>query len=195
VIGASIAVIIALLIRTFFFQPFSVPGESMSPTINRGDYFFAAKFSERDRSPQRGDVIVFWDMSRGTYFVKRVAGISGDRVQMKRGRLFLNGVAIPTRRIEDYLENCGDSNCRIARYAETFPGGATDQILDRIPDGALDNTGVFVVPKNAYFVLGDNRDNSDDSRAEIGFVKRDAVVGRAVFKFKEQGRWTVRPVH
>jgi len=178
---------IALLIRTFLYQPFDLPSVSMSPSLNKGDFFFASKSAYREADPKRGDVVVFhWE---GRDYVKRIVGLPGDRIQMVNDRLAINGATVPQHRIADFIEQCGEpAPCRVPQYLETLPGGRTDKILDRMPDGALDNTPLFVVPKDNYFVLGDNRDNSDDSREDLGYIPRATLLGRAATKFVANGR-------
>jgi signal peptidase I len=184
---------LALAIRTLLFQPFDLPSTSMSPSLNVGDYFFVSKFAYYDADPKRGDIVVFhWG---GGDYVKRIIGLPGDRVQMVNDRLVINGVIVPQHRIADFVEQCGNpAPCRVPQYVETLPGGRTDKILDRISDGALDNTPVFMVPKDRYFVLGDNRDNSDDSRGDLGYIPRTQILGRAAIKFAANRRLVWQPV-
>jgi signal peptidase I len=201
------ALLIALVIRTFLFQPFYIPSGSMENTLLVGDYLFLEKFafgysrysfpfglppfSGRIPAggPQRGDVVVFKmpNPNSPDYmkdFIKRVMGLPGDRVQMVNGQVWLNGKPIPKVRAADYVEDdpYGGVN-HVPRFKETLPGGKTYFVLDRIADGPSDNTPVYVVPPGHYFMMGDNRDNSDDSRADVGFVPADNIEGRAVFLF------------
>jgi signal peptidase I len=186
---------IALLIRTFLYQPFNAPSSSMSPTINVGDYFFVSKFAYRLDQPQRGDVIAFRATNLGNApYVKRIVGIPGDRVWMESGRLYINGSPAQIRRIPDFAERCSNAVCNVPQYLEMLPGGRTERILDLVPDSPIDNTPVFAIPADSYFVLGDNRDNSMDSRTDIGFVRRDSIVGRVIRKFAAGGHWTWEPV-
>jgi signal peptidase I len=187
---------LALTLRTFVYQPFNTPAASMSPTLNVGDYFFASKFAYSSSEPQRGDLVVFHtQIGGGLNYIKRIIGLPGDRVQMKNDRLYINGVVVPQRRIADYLEPCEPAPCRVTQYEETLPGSRTDRTLDRVTNGPFDNTQVFVVPPNAYFVLGDNRDNSDDSRVDVGFVSRGDIIGRVAYKYIENGRLVWKPVN
>lgn len=167
--------------RAFFYQAFNIPGISMSPTLNIGDKFFAEKFAYNVSAPQRGDLIVFHARRRA--FVKRVVGLPGDRVQMKHGKLYLNGNVIAQHRMPDFTVRCGDQPCLARQYEEILPGGRRYRILDIVPNGVEDNTPIFVVPARNYFVVGDNRDNSDDSRVGLGYVRRDAILGRATLKY------------
>jgi signal peptidase I len=170
------------VLRLVFYQPFSIPSASMAPTINEGDYVFASLTAFSARGPDRGDVIVF-NSAKGS-FVKRVVGIPGDRIQMVGGVVMLNGKAVARRRIEDFLQESPFGIPQPARqYLETLPSGRSYRTLDLIDDSALDNTQLFVVPPDHYFVLGDNRDNSDDSRLSEGYVARVDIVGRVARKF------------
>jgi signal peptidase I len=126
-------------------------------------------------------------------FIKRVIGMPGDRVQMVNGQVWLDGRPVPKVRAADYVTD--DPPCPIAtdvpalgpihvpRYRETVPGGKSYYVLDCMPDGPSDNTPVYVVPPGHYFMMGDNRDNSDDSRAEVGFVPAENIEGKAEFLF------------
>jgi len=201
------ALLIALVIRTFFFQPFNIPSGSMENTLLVGDYLFVEKFAYGysrysfpfgippfpgrvfGTGPSRGDVVVFKMPNEQSPdymkdFIKRVIGLPGDRVQMINGQLQLNGKPVPKVRAADYIENdLYGGVTHVPRYRETLPGGKSYYVLDRIPDGPSDNTQVYVVPPGHYFMMGDNRDNSDDSRADVGYVPAANVEGKAVFLF------------
>ena len=167
----------------------------MEPSVNPGDYLFVSKFRYDFMAPQRGDLIVFHARKYRTDFIKRIVGLPGDRIQMKGGRLFINGVEARQRRIADWVEKCETTeSCRVPQYEESLPGGRLVRVLDRIANGPEDNSEMFIVPAGDYFVLGDNRDNSDDSRDSIGFVAGDEIVGRAAYKFIAAGSWTWRSI-
>jgi signal peptidase I len=222
------ALLIALVIRTFLFQPFNIPSSSMENTLLVGDYLFVEKFAYGfsryslpygkvfpsvgrifGSSPARGDVAVFKMPNResadyGEDFIKRVMGLPGDRIQMRDGQVYLNGRAIPKVRVADYIETDEfGMESHVARYKETLPGGKSYYVLDRIQNGQADNTPVFTVPPGHYFMMGDNRDNSNDSRAEVGYVPAENLVGKAeIIFFSTNGSahwwevwkwpWTVR---
>jgi signal peptidase I len=201
-----LAVWLALMVRTFLFQPFSLPAASMAPTLLPGDYVFAAKypygytryslpfspplFSGRifGSSPARGDVIVFrMPKDVSTNYVKRVAGLPGDRIQMKDGELFINGAAVRRERVEtvEGSDVCGGGPAKVKRWRETLPEGAMYETLDCVDRGFYDDTPVFTVPAGHLFVLGDNRDNSTDSRVltSVGYIPLENVVGRVSMIF------------
>ncbi len=198
--------LIAVVIRTFLFQPFNIPSASMEATLLVGDYLFVEKFSYGysrytfpfggwpfgdgmqgrflERKPQRGDVVVFkFPQDNSTDFIKRLIGMPGDKVQVRNSLLYLNGKLVPRTRVEDYVEMVDGAPHHVPQYRETLPGGKTYLTLDRDPDGPLDNTGVFVVPPDHYFMMGDNRDNSDDSRMAVGYVPAENLEGKAEFRF------------
>jgi signal peptidase I len=197
------ALLIALVIRTFLFQPFNIPSGSMENTLLVGDYLFVEKFAYGysrysfpfglgpfsgrifGSSPQRGDVVVFkLPRDNSTDYIKRVIGLPGDRVQMIDGQLYLNDKPVPKVRAADYIENdpYGVPN-HVPRFKETLPGGKSYYVLDRIQNGPGDNTPVYVVPPGHFFMMGDNRDNSADSRTEVGYVPAENLVGKAEFIF------------
>lgn len=197
------ALLIAGVVRTLLFQPFNIPSGSMIPTLLVGDYLFVSKYSYGysryslpfglgffsgrifASEPERGDVAVFrHPPSNRDDFIKRVVGLPGDRVQMIEGRLYLNGTAVPRRRIEDHVSrDFRGSVRRVAQYEETLPNGKTYTIRESQGDrGPADNTREFVVPPGNYFAVGDNRDDSNDSRS-WGFVPFENFVGRAEIIF------------
>jgi signal peptidase I len=196
------ALLIAGVIRSFLFQPFNIPSGSMEGTLLVGDYLFVSKsaygFSRYSfpfgfmpfhgrffsSSPHRGDVVVFkFPGDNSTDYIKRLIGLPGDRVQMKNGVLYLNDKAIPKVRTNDFIEPLGGLPHHVPQYRETLPGGVSYNVLDRDPEGDLDNTQVFVVPEGHYFMMGDNRDNSADSRANVGYVPFENLVGKAEVVF------------
>jgi signal peptidase I len=198
------ALLIAGVIRTVLFQPFNIPSESMEGTLLVGDYLFVSKaaygYSRYSlpwgylwplpggrifaSPPKRGDVVVFkTPQDNKTDFIKRLIGLPGDRIQMKDGVLYINDKAVPKVPVAPFVENLGGYEHQVAQYRETLPNGVSYLVLDREPDGNLDNTGVFVVPEGHYFMMGDNRDNSDDSRAEVGYVPFENLVGKAEIIF------------
>ncbi len=197
------ALLIALFLRVLFFQPFTIPSASMEPTLLEGDYIIVSKFSYgysrhsipfspplfkgriMERAPERGDIIVFKLPRDGrTDYIKRLIGLPGDRVQMRQGRLWINGKEVVDKELPPVMIDSGYGFTRnVQRFQETLPGGRTFITYDFGPDGDVDNTPTFVVPEGHFFFMGDNRDNSLDSRvpAEIGvgFVPAENLVGKA----------------
>jgi len=200
-------VAITLVSTTALAQPFYVPTGSMEPTIAIGDALVASKFPYGYSSyslpfnlmppskgrlfgslPARGDIVVFrLPREPGVNFVKRVIGLPGDRIQMKDGRLWINGRELPLRangtgQVEDQSGNMAS----VPRYIETLPGGREHPIYKWTWAGEFDNTGIYVVPSGNLFMMGDNRDDSLDSRVSaqnggVGFVPMSNLVGRAEF--------------
>ena len=196
--------LIAIGIRTIAFEPFNIPSGSMIPTLLVGDYLFVSKYSYGysrysmpfgpnlfsgrifGSLPQRGDVAVF-KLPRDTRqdYIKRVIGLPGDRVQVRQGQLYLNGTLVPRTSLGPFTVE-GDGPRIIARlYRETLPPNRQHQIIEQSDEGMLDNTPEFRVPENHVFAMGDNRDNSLDSRVPnaVGFIPVENLVGRAEFIF------------
>jgi signal peptidase I len=193
------ALLLALVIRTLLFQPFSIPSGSMRPTLLEGDYLFVTKwaygysrhslpfsppiFSGRiwGSSPARGDVVVFkFPPNPSLDYIKRVIGLPGDRIQMKDGQLFINGQAVPREKVGEINNpDITEVDRPVDVYRETLPDGVSYDTLDLTPNSIGDNTREFLVPAGHYFMMGDNRDNSTDSRFSVGFVPEENLVGRA----------------
>ncbi|MBL8644426.1 MAG: signal peptidase I [Rhodospirillaceae bacterium] len=197
------AILIALVIRSLAFEPFNIPSGSMIPTLLEGDYLFVSKYSYgysrhsfplsivpisgriMGETPERGDVIVFkLPRDNKTDYIKRLIGLPGDTVQVKDGRLFINNELVDRQRVDDfvYTDRFGSVR-RVTQYAETLPGGKTHMVLEEGDSRSYDNTREYTVPPGHYFMMGDNRDNSLDSRADVGFVPAENLVGRAEILF------------
>ncbi len=199
------ALAIAMFVRIFFYQPFNIPSGSMKETLLIGDYLFVSKlsygyskysfpfspdlFSGRILAgePKRGDVAVFkLPRDNTTDYIKRVIGLPGDEVQMRAGVLYINGQAIPKVAAGEFLtEEDGGPPRRIPVFEETLPNGVKYKVLDSEPDGPYDNTAPYKVPEGHYFMMGDNRDNSTDSRVRgaVGYVPLENFIGRAEIIF------------
>ena len=232
------ALLIALVVRTFLFQPFNIPSGSMIPTLLVGDFLFVSKYSYGFSKfsfplspdlfqgrilaspPKQGDVIVFkLPRDNTTDYIKRLIGLPGDTIQMKEGRLFINGTMVPREPISKFhTEDYYGRETDVPTYTETLPDGVKHTIIEIQGDtGFNDNTELFKVPPNSYFMMGDNRDNSTDSRVPpdqggVGYVPYENLIGRAelIFFSVKQGDaawkiwewpWTVRwnrlikPIH
>lgn len=193
---------VTLAVRIVLFQPYEIPSKSMEATLRVGDYVYVDKsaygFSRFSlpfgrmlpsfgrlfgSAPARGDVVVFaLPSDPKTDFIKRVIGLPGDRVQMIGGVLYLNDQPVPKERIAAFVERGTDGRShRIAQYRETLPGGKFYDVLDRVADGPEDTTAVYTVPPGHYFMLGDDRDDSDDSRGIVGYVPAENLIGKAEF--------------
>ncbi len=199
------AVLIAMVIRTFAFEPFKIPSESMLPTLKVGDYLFVSKYSYGfskhsfpfsmgpfdgrllEDLPERGDVAVFKKpVGEPIDYIKRIIGLPGDKIQMKNGVLYVNGQAVKKTKVDDYVDRDARGNVRrYARYQETLPNGTTYMTLDIVRNSSADNTDVYTVPAGHVFGMGDNRDNSTDSRflSQVGYIPVENLVGRAEIIF------------
>jgi signal peptidase I len=215
------ALLIAVVFRTFLFQPFYIPSGSMKSTLLIGDYLFVSKYSYGiskhsfpfslgpfegrlfGSEPERGDVMVFRHPRRNEDFIKRLIGLPGDQVQMRDGILFINDQAAPQRPTDDFIEPVngsticserrkidGELMCVKQAAIETLPGGVEHLVLNARNAGS-DNTRVFTVPAGHYFMMGDNRDNSSDSRASVGMVPFENLLGKAqIIAISAEGRFS-----
>lgn len=199
ILSISWAILIALLIRTFIFEPYSIPSGSMKPNFLVGDYLFVSKYRYgagnasfplspdlisgrilKYTDPKAGEVIVFkTPTDRYTNYIKRLVGLPGDEIQVIDGILYINGEEIKREEAGEFKDTDGHV---LKRYKETLPNGTSYYVLDDFSNGMLDNTEVFKVPSEHYFFMGDNRDHSADSRTSgrpIGFVPSSEIIGRA----------------
>ena len=207
------AIVLAVLIRTLWLQPFHIPSGSMIPTLLIGDNLFVSKtaygysrysipfggainyFSGRiwGGEPKLGEIAVFRSViDPNTDFIKRIIGLPGDRIQMKKGILHINDVPCPIEPDGEFKTVDDDTTTlKAPRFIETLPNGFKHTILKQVPfgEGTYDNTPVYVVPKGHYFMMGDNRDGSNDSRAQqvVGYIPFENLVGRASFIFFSTG--------
>ena len=200
--------LIAIGIRTFAYEPFNIPSESMLPTLLVGDYLFVSKFSYGysrhsfpwsqppfggrflESPPERGDVAVFkLPRDNSTDYIKRIIGLPGDRIQVRNGALYVNDTLVERKQVADFVIRGRYGERRSYRqFVETLPNGKSYFTLDMRIGTDGDDTGVFVVPAGHYFAMGDNRDNSLDSRTKprnggVGFIPAANLVGRAEFMF------------
>ncbi|AGA64683.1 Signal peptidase I [Liberibacter crescens BT-1] len=204
------ALILATVIRTVFYQPFTIPSGSMMPTLLVGDYIFVSKFSYGyskyslpfspnlfkgrifSRAPHRGDIVVFRLPSNPKIdYIKRLVGLPGDSIQVKEGILYINKQAIPRNPdglfSSDYKLNPGFN---IPVFREKLENSVSYDILDQYPSSPGNNTQEFIVPAGHYFMMGDNRDNSLDSRFDVGYVPEENLIGRADIIFFSLGNDT-----
>ena len=199
-----IAIFIALVIRSFIFEPFNIPSGSMKPNLLVGDFIFVSKYSYGfskhslpfsiplipgkifSKIPERGDVVVFKTPENNrTDYIKRVIGLPGDKIEIKNGIIFINGSEILRKKLNDFIDTDNKTiNKRVRMYNEYFFNKEIN-ILDITDNGIADNTQLFNVPENHFFVMGDNRDNSQDSRfiSTVGFIPYENLVGKAQFIF------------
>lgn len=197
------ALVIAIVFRTFLFQPFSIPTASMQSTLMIGDYFVASKytwgfgpysfpiplpFNGRifGRDPNQGDIAVFRNTIANEDYIKTVIGMPGDKVQMTNGRLIINGVMVEREKIGEAVDrDSSSSDVPVTVYREILPNGVTHTIQEISDNGPLDNTTEYVVPAGHFFMMGNNRDRSQDSRVlnAVGYVPSSALIGKAEARF------------
>jgi signal peptidase I len=200
IISIVAAILLALTFRSFFYEPFHIPSSSMEPTLLVGDVVFVSKYSYgyskysfpfsiawfdgriRDKEePKRGDIIVFrLPKQPSVNYIKRLIGFPGDKIQMRNGVLYINGRQIRKVPIENFVQvdvDTGETE-QISQYIETLPNGVSYRVLDHQRGSDEDNTEIFYVPEGHYFFLGDNRDNSQDSRFDlVGLVPKENFIG------------------
>ena len=211
----GLAILAALTIRSFLFEHFSIPSGSMYPTLVVGDYLFVSKYSygfSRHSfplsapvlpkrifysSPKRGDVIVFkTPTDNKTDYIKRLIGLPGDTIKMVENEIFLNGKKIERKKLNNEIySDTFNRQSKVTRYKETLPGGKNYEVFEMNNDVTIYDTNNFqelVVPDNQFYVIGDNRDNSQDSRF-IGGIPKDNLVGQGALVFlsfdSKKGRW------
>lgn len=204
------ALLLAVVIRTVFFQPFTIPSGSMMPTLLVGDYIFVSKFSYGysryslpfspnlfegrlfGSTPERGDVVVFrLPQDTDIDYIKRLVGLPGDRVQVTDGVLYINGKPVPKVQDGTFTSDYrADPGADVPVFRETFDNGVTFDTLDQQQNSRGDNTREFIVPAGHYFFMGDNRDNSLDSRFDVGFVPEENLIGKASIIFFSLGNDT-----
>ena len=198
------ALLIALVFRTFLYQPFSIPTASMQSSMMIGDYFLASKFAwgygqysfpfgivpMQGRVfgglPERGDIAVFHNAPTGDEYVKRVIGLPGDTIQMIDGILNINGTPVEREVISQGTDKDSTGyTVPVTLYRETLPNGVSHTIQEIADNGPLDNTAEYHVPEGHYFMMGDNRDRSQDSRvlSAVGYVPVGNLIGKAEARF------------
>ncbi len=200
-----IALLCAGFVRSIFFEPFHIPSSSMKPGLLIGDYIFVAKYSygysrysfpfgidffegrifEKNK-PNRGDVAVFrLPTEPSINYIKRIIGLPNDQIQMRNGVLFINNIEVSKIANGVFSDNDESLKVEIRKFLETLPEGKTVETLDQNTETPQDNTGIYEVPAGHYFMMGDNRDNSQDSRflSQVGYVPEENLVGKATLIF------------
>jgi signal peptidase I len=199
-----IALLCAGLIRSFLFEPFHIPSSSMKPTLLIGDYIFVSKYSYgysrysfpfgfnlfegrfwQKNQPQRGDVVVFrLPINPSINYIKRIIGLPGDRIKVEDGVVYINDEKVKKSYVGIFSDQDSDIEIEIEKFSEILPEGKAITTLDQT-ESPQDDTGIYTVPAGYYFMMGDNRDNSQDSRFldHVGYVPQENLVGRAEIIF------------
>lgn len=217
------ALFCAALIRSFLFEPFYIPSGSMKPNLLVGDYLIVTKYSygysrysfpfaldlfegrifdkSASKKPHLGDIAVFrFPPDPSINYIKRIIGLPGDKIQMRDGVLYINDQKVKKSADGEFsdVQNDGPA-ATVSKFLETLPNGQEISTLDIYEDAPQDNTGIYEVPAGNYFVMGDNRDNSQDSRflSEVGFVPEENLIGKARFIFfsSEKPIWQFWKLH
>ncbi len=209
-----VALVCAGIVRSFLFEPFHIPSSSMKPNLLIGDYIFVSKYSYGysrysfpfgfkfnyfegrvfKQEPTRGDIAVFrTPQDTSINYVKRIIGLPGDKIQVSNGTVYINYEPIKKEKDGNFIDSDSGIESRIPMFEETLPNGKIIKILDEKSGMPQDNTGIYEVPPHHYFVMGDNRDNSQDSRflTELGYIPEENLVGRAsiIFFSNEKPTW------
>jgi signal peptidase I len=182
IVAAAAALVGGVIGLRLAFRPFTIPSDAMAPTLLQGSYIF----SKSTRQVARGDVVFFLlPRDHRTVYIKRLIGMPGDKIQFHEGVLSINGVDVPRKVLGKAQDATPDGAVEVTRVEEKLPGGARYVTYDRAPDRDGDTTDVFVIPPGHYFMVGDNRDNSLDSRwsAEygVGFVPAANILGKMIW--------------
>jgi signal peptidase I len=201
---------LALLFRSVAFEPYTIPTGSMKPNLLVGDYIVISKYSYGFSrysfpfgpdvfegrllfsQPERGDVIIFkLPENTNINYIKRLVGLPGDKIQMRRGVLHVNGKALERKEMGKFDDEA--NKIKVTQYLEKNPEGKEYITLKQLSNGPFDDTEEFIVPEKMYFFMGDNRDNSVDSRSKVGFVPEENIVGKAriIFFSTKSAFWEI----